>query len=310
MIERTSMRSDRLTCILNGAAGSNRALQANDRLPDLFAQHGAHARILLATDGEEIADLARRAAEENSDLVVAAGGDGTMNGVASALIGTETPLGVLPLGTLNHFAKDLHIPMELEAAVATIFTGQVAQIDVGAVNGRPFLNNSSLGLYPFIVREREKEQSKGHGKWVAFVEAALFAIRRYSPLYVNLRVDDRNQSDRSPFIFIGNNRYELSGMHIGARVKLDAGKLSVYRAPHAGRIKLLRLALQALAGQHAPDDLVILDTKEFWIAAKRDRLSVAIDGEVAALRTPLHYRCLPRALNVIVPAKDGIPLSN
>jgi diacylglycerol kinase family enzyme len=217
---------------------------------------------------------------------------------------------VLPLGTLNHFAKDLHIPMELEAAVATIFAGQVARIDVGDVNGQPFLNNSSLGLYPSIVREREEEQSKGHGKWAAFVEAVLFVLRRYSPLYVNLRVDDRNQNDRSPFIFIGNNRYELSGTHIGARMKLDAGKLWVYRAPHAGRIKLLRLALQSLAGQQAPGDLVIFDTKEFWIAAKNDRMSVAIDGEVATLRTPLHYRCLPRALNVIVPAKHGIPVSN
>jgi diacylglycerol kinase family enzyme len=207
MTERTPARSDCITCIVNGAAGSNRARPASDRLVGLFAQHGAQARLVVARDGDDIAALARRAVEENSRPIVAAGGDGTMNGVAAALLGTETALGVLPLGTLNHFARDLNIPMDLEAAVANVFAGRVVRVDVGEVNGRPFLNNSSLGLYPSIVREREDEQRKGHGKWVAFAEAVVFAIRHYSPLYVNLRTARQNQiADRTPFIFVGNNR--------------------------------------------------------------------------------------------------------
>jgi len=305
LTERLSRGS--ITCVLNGAAGSNRAHQASDRIADLFAQHGAQARIVLSGGGDEVTALARQGIAENTNLVVAAGGDGTINGVAAALIGTKTALGVLPLGTLNHFAKDLKIPLELEAAVANIFTGRVTQIDVGEVNGRPFLNNSSLGIYPFIVRQREKQQSKGRGKWVAFAEAAWHALLRYSPLYVNLQMDGQHEiADETPFVFIGNNRYQLSGLHIGERASLDAGKLWVYRAPRATRTKLLRLAIQAFVGQESPSDLEMFDTEEFWIGAKGRRLSVATDGEVAVLNTPLHYRSLPRALGVIVPSHDDL----
>lgn len=310
MAPNASNRTERLTCILNASAGSNRARESRDRLAKLFADHGEKARILLATKGEEIPALARRAVEENGRPIVAAGGDGTINAVAAAAIGTDTPLGVLPLGTLNHFAKDLNIPMKLDAAVANIFSGEVARVDVGEVNGRPFLNISSLGLYPTVVQEREKQQDKGHGKWVAFAEAVVFAFRRYSPLQVRLRVNDRDERDRSPFIFVGNNKYDVSGFHIGARRRLDAGKLWVCRAPHAGRMKLLRLALQVLAGHPSAGDLAMFDANEFWIHAKRDHLRVAFDGEVATLETPLHYRSLPKALNVIVPVRNGPAMSD
>jgi diacylglycerol kinase family enzyme len=303
-------RGERLTCILNASAGSDRARESRDRLAGLFAEHSAEATILLASKGEEIPALARRAIEEKSHTIVAAGGDGTINAVAAAAIGTDTPLGVLPLGTLNHFAGDLNIPMELEAAVANVFSGQIARVDVGEVNGRPFLNNSSLGLYPAIVREREKQQRKGHAKWVAFAKAVVFAFRRYSPLSINLHVDDRNQTGRTPFIFVGNNAYDVSGFNIGSRKNLDTGKLWVCRAPHAGRIKLLCLALQTLAGHPSRGDLTIFEANEFWIGANRDHLRVALDGEVATLPAPLHYRSLPKALNVIVPVPKGVPVSD
>ena len=309
MVTYTAGRAERLTCILNSSAGSNRARESRDRLANLFSEHGAPAEILLATKGEEIPTLTRRAIEENSRPVVAAGGDGTINGVAAALVGTDTPLGVLPLGTFNHFAKDLNIPMKLEAAVANIFSGQIARVDAGEVNGRLFLNNSSLGLYPAIVHEREQQQRKGLAKWVAFAEAVVFVFRRYSSMYVNLRVDDKNQTDRTPFIFVGNNPYDLSGLSIGARARLDTGKLWVCLAPHAGRMQLLRLALQALFGEPSPRDLVNFGAEEFLIGTDRDRLRVATDGEVATLRTPLHYRSLPKALNVIVPVQNGITTS-
>lgn len=302
-----SARSSHMSCILNGAAGSNRAHDARDRLADLFAQRGVQAQICLARDGDEIISLTRGSIERGCTTVVAGGGDGTVSAVASLLINTETALGVIPLGTLNHFAKDLRIPLELEAAVANIFTGQVARIDVGQVNGRPFLNNSSLGLYPTIVRQREEQQRQGHGKWLAFVEATLFALRRYSRVYVSLQVNQQHQkADETPFVFVGNNRYESSGLHIGERERLDTGRLWVYRAPHATRLVLFRLALQALAGRNSPRDLKIFDAAEFWVGSRNKRLSVATDGEVTTLDTPLHYRILPRALSVIVPVGNGL----
>src|SRR5512141_2991339 len=158
------------TCILNSAAGGTR--QDRHKLADLFAQVPAEVHIMEADDSSDVSTLVRKAVAENSKLVLAAGGDGTINAVATALIGTDAVLGVLPLGTFNHFAKDLNIPLVLEAAVANIFHGEVASVDVGEVNGRIFLNNSSLGIYPGVVQEREAHQRKGHSKWVAFAKAA------------------------------------------------------------------------------------------------------------------------------------------
>ena len=104
---------------------------------------------------------------------MAGGGDGTVNTVASAVIDTDKTFGVLPLGTLNHFAKDLHIPLDLEAAARTIIAGHTTQVDVGEVNDEIFLNNSSLGLYPRLVQKRKKKQRLGSRKWAAFFWAAI-----------------------------------------------------------------------------------------------------------------------------------------
>ena len=293
-------RSASATCILNSAAGGTR--QDRDKLADLFAQVPAEVHIVEANDSSNVSTIARKAVVENSKLVLAGGGDGTINAVATALIGTEAVLGVLPLGTFNHFAKDLKIPLGLEAAVTNIFHGEVASIDVGEVNGRIFLNNSSLGFYPGLVREREAHQRMGHSKCVAFAKAAIFIFKRYSPLTVRTKLDETTTLPSStPFVFVGNNRYQTAGLHIGERISLDGGTLWVCQAPHAGRGKLLSMALQALIGRSNPRELVILETSEFWVRPKAKTLRVANDGEVHRMDTPLHYRSLARALRVIVP---------
>jgi diacylglycerol kinase family enzyme len=302
MIENPLIRSAVVTCILNGAAGSNRALEARDQIADLFARHGSEARVLLARSGSEIPDLARRAMAEGSQPVVAGGGDGTLGAVASALVGSRHALGILPLGTLNHFAKDLKIPLELEAAVANLFTGRLARVDVGEVNGRIFLNNSSLGLYPAIVREREERQRHGAGKWIAFALAVVTILWRYAPVHVWLRVDSRPESGApTPFVFIGNNRYEIEGAHMGGRSRLDGGRLWICRAPHAGLWTLLRLAVTALLGRVPHGGFDAVDGEQCEVRAKRGHLRVSADGEVISLETPLHYRIRPGALGVIVP---------
>lgn len=303
MVDDSTFRTPCAVCILNGAAGGAR--QTRGKLADLFALARAEVQIVDVNDSSDASALARKAVTENIKLVLAGGGDGTISAVAAALIGTDAVLGVLPLGTLNHFAKDLKIPLELEAAVANIFHGEVARIDVGEVNGRIFLNNSSLGFYPGMVREREAHQREGHGKWVAFAQAAIFVFKRYSPLSVRARLDETTALPAStPFVFVGNNRYQTAGLHIGERISLDGGTLWVCQAPHAGRGKLLRLALQALFGRSNPRELVILETSEFWVRPKAKTLRVANDGEVNRMDTPLHYRSRPRALRVMVPPRD------
>lgn len=140
--------------IINACSGANDKEQARERLAEVFSNGHRGTRISLAQSGEEIIGLARRAVDDGCEPIIAGGGDGTINAVASTLVGTDRTLGVLPLGTLNHFAKDLSIPLDLEEAARVCVAGHTARVDVGEVNNRIFLNNSSLGLYPSIVRHR------------------------------------------------------------------------------------------------------------------------------------------------------------
>ena len=257
----------------------------------------------LAKSGEEMIDTARKAVEDGVQLVVAGGGDGTINAVASALTGTDVALGVLPLGTLNHFAKDLGIPQVLDEAIRNVAEGKHIRVDVGAVNDRIFLNNSSLGLYPDIVRHREKQQHRlGRGKWPAAVWATIAALRRYPFLNVKLAVDGAQHARSTPFVFIGNNEYTMEGLAIGARERLDGGRLSLYVAQRPGRLGLLRFALRALFGKLAQErDFDVMLSEQFDIATHHRHLRVATDGEVSLMTTPLFYRIKPAALTVIVP---------
>jgi YegS/Rv2252/BmrU family lipid kinase len=292
--------------IINASSGTNDKEQARERLAEVFANGGTRPRISLAQSGEEIIDLARRAVNDNCDPVIAGGGDGTINAVASVILGTNRTLGVLPLGTLNHFAKDLSIPLDLEEAARVCVEGHTAKVDVGEVNDRIFLNNSSLGLYPSIVRHREKQQQRlGRGKWPAFVWAVLSVLRRYPFLSVRLSIDDREMSRRTPFVFIGNNEYEMENFNLGARSCINKGQLSLYVVHRTSRFGLLRLAFGALfGGLRKQDDFDALCTKEIWIETRHSRLRVATDGEVTIMNTPLHYRVRPGALRVLVPKKS------
>ncbi|MBV9043916.1 MAG: NAD(+)/NADH kinase [Alphaproteobacteria bacterium] len=296
--------SGTICCILNGGAGT--AAAASDlesKVAELFAAHGARPKILVAHKGDDMTAMAAAEIERGASLVVAGGGDGTINAVASALIGKDVTFGVLPLGTLNHFAKDLNIPLALDAAIANLFTGRAAPVDAAEVNDRVFLNNSSLGLYPAIVRQREEIQKTGHGKWPAFVQAMAYALWRYSALHIDVGVAgiDRTE-EKTPFIFIGNNRYEVAGLDIGKRARLDEGRLWVYRAPRTNRAGLFVMALRALFGRNKPRELQIFDAESFEVRTRRRHPLVSTDGEVVRLAAPLRYRIHPRALRVIVPA--------
>lgn len=292
----------KITVIINAGAGADGKEDVRDQLVELFQAGGVEAQVSLAHTGDEVTELARKAAQSDADAIVAGGGDGTISSVASELMGTNKVLGVLPFGTLNHFAKDLQMPLELEGAVQTIIAGHTIDVDVGEVNDRIFLNNSSLGLYPSIVREREKKQRLGHGKWPAFVWAALAVMRRYPFLEIRLSVEGEQLTLKTPFVFIGNNEYEMESLKVGGRARLDAGKLSLYLTHRTGRLGLIVLALRALLGRLRQErDFVVLITEEIWLATKHRRVRVAFDGEVMIMEPPLHYRIHARALRVLVP---------
>jgi diacylglycerol kinase family enzyme len=248
---------------------------------------------------------ARKALAGRVDVVVAGGGDGTINAIASVVAGSGVDFGVLPLGTLNHFAKDLGVPLVLDEAVRNVAEGQRLKVDVGRVNERIFLNNSSLGLYPDIVRDRARQQVRlGRGKWPAAAWATIAALRRYPFLSVTLSVDGRQLSRSTPFVFIGNNEYTMQGLAIGARERLDGGLLSLYVAQRPGRMGLLRFAVRALCGRLAQErDFDVILAQGFEIATRHRHLRVATDGEVTIMATPLQYRIEAAALTVIVPMR-------
>jgi YegS/Rv2252/BmrU family lipid kinase len=293
----------RAAVIINGSAGSGHDQDTAQSLRERFARVGLDAQITVAANGNEIVEAAKVARDGNWDVIVGGGGDGTINAIGSALVDTGRPFGVLPLGTLNHFAKDLGMPLDLDEAVKVIATGRHKRVDVGEVNGHLFLNNSGLGLYPDIVHDRERQQRRlGRGKWLAAAWASLAALRRYPFLSVQLTVDGQRLARRTPFIFIGNNEYLMEGFSIGERARLDAGTLSLYVAQRPGRLGLLRFALRALLGTLAQDrDFDVLLASEMEVETRRTPIRVATDGEVTLMQSPLRYRVLPGALTVIVP---------
>ena len=214
--------------IINARSGAGSRAAVQERLAGALKAAGVEARILLACDGVELVALAERAAHSDAECVVAGGGDGTINAVAAAMIESDKTLGVLPFGTMNHFAKDLGIPLDLDGAVDTIVRGRAARIDVGDVNGRIFLNNSSLGLYPRVIHARDRQQRLGWGKWPAYIWATFAVLRRYPFLDIRVNVDGKELTDRTPFVFVGNNAYDMERFNVGGRARLDKGELSLY----------------------------------------------------------------------------------
>ncbi|MET0264081.1 MAG: diacylglycerol kinase family protein [Duganella sp.] len=291
-----------IVVIVNASAGLGYCGELSSELAEKFRRHGAEPEIVLARSGEEMIARAKQAVSDKVTVVVAGGGDGTINAVASALVGSDTHLGVLALGTLNHFAKDMHIPLDLDQAVANAVLGKPRRVDVGEVNGRIFLNNSSLGIYPDIVRDREKQQKHlGRSKWHAFGRALFVTMRRFPFMSVRLRINGEERLRRTPFVFIGNNEY-LQGVTMGARERLDGGKLWLYVAQKPTRLALLRYAVHALFNRlSAARDFDVLTATELTIDTRHRHLRVATDGEVTVMTPPLSYRSRAGALSVIAP---------
>ena len=297
--------STAMIVIMNRSAGGLDDPQA--RIAELFRAHGEAPRIVQPDDHRDISSLALEAAQSEEETVVAAGGDGTINAVAAELAGTHKTLGVLPVGTLNHFAKDLGIPLNLEAAVQAVLQKHAMSVDVGEVNGRIFINNSSLGIYPQIVSRREAQQSRfARGKWPAFLWATLQAFRRFPFLDLRVTFEGRQIMRKTAFLFVGNNEYEIAGFKLGSRACLNGGKLGLYLSQGTGRLGLFRLALHALFGRvDQAKDFEVFCVAEARVETRKRRLLVACDGEVALMETPLQYRIRPGALRVLVPNKSA-----
>ena len=288
--------------IINAGSGSVESEETKRRLEELFKENNLEANVNLAKDGAEIVALAEKLAKSDAEIICAGGGDGTISAVASKIYDTDKILGVLPLGTLNNFSKDLHLSGDLAEAVKVIAAKNVKKIDTGEVNGHIFINNSSIGLYPHIVKRREAQQRLGRGKWRSAFWAALKMLKRSPFFAVRLKTEIGERIVKTPFVFVGNGEYEMDFFNIGRRAEIADGKLSVYFLRKSGRKGLFTLILRTVFGRlRQTDDFEEITVEEITFETRKKKILVAFDGEVEMLDTPLHYKIHPNSLNVIVP---------
>jgi diacylglycerol kinase family enzyme/membrane-associated phospholipid phosphatase len=278
-----------------------------EALAQLFRAEGLPAA-LWVTKGDQIGPSARLAVEQGAKTLVAAGGDGTVNAVIQAIAGSTVRLGVLPMGTLNHFAHDLKIPTEMEEAVRAIARGVPFRVDVGEVNGRLFINNASIGFYAHMVKKRDEIRERlGYRKWRALFKAGLFVFWRFPLISVEVESREERWKFRTPLLFIGNNEYPMTLFEMGQRAALDHGTLSIYAVRSETRLAFVLLSIRALLGRlEAARDFQFFLGRSLSVDASRRRLRIALDGEVTSMQPPLEFRIRAQAIQVMVPEAAGL----
>jgi diacylglycerol kinase family enzyme len=244
----------------------------------------------------------RESLATGSKGIIAAGGDGTLNAVAGALRNSGVPMAILPIGTLNHLARNLGVPLDADQAIDALDRGRIQKIDLGEVNGSVFLNNSILGLYPEYEFAKEGSLRRGRQKWLAMASALINVFRRYPQMTVRLVTGGREIMRRTPYVLVANNEHRMEGYELGERDRLDEGVLWVYVMRRRTRWELLKIAVSLLFGRfrrRETFETFIVDRVRIETWEKRP--GVALDGDVRRLTAPLAYRSLPGALHVVAP---------
>jgi YegS/Rv2252/BmrU family lipid kinase len=294
----------RVPVLLNRGGG---AFADDPALPDhverSLRKAGLDVDVQLVSGGE-CAARCQAISKRGDPLLIVGGGDGTISAAASATVGTDTLLGILPLGTLNHFARDLGIPAKLDDAALLIASKRERQVDVGQMNDRIFINNSAIGLYPLMVIDRDLQRKRfGRSKSASMIVASLRTLARFNHHRLTLTVnEERTGRVDTPLLFVGNNDYRIDIEAPGRRERLDRGELSVLVMRKKTRRSFLAASLRAFFGRSRNDDMVRLDDVErLRVSAARKQLVVSLDGEVVGVGPSLDYRIRKRALRVIAP---------
>ena len=297
----------KVRAVINRAGGTlNGADEEEQQIVAAFAAAGVDADVRMTDSADIYEALKEAAAAPGLDAVVAGGGDGTLSCAAGHLAGTGRAFGILPLGTLNHLARDAGIPTELEDAAKVIAAGHVKEIDVAEVNGRVFVNNSSVGLYPDMVMLREMEQEKlGRSKRRAMLSASWASLRHFRRHRLWISAPGLETPIKTPLLFIGNNRYQVNLFGLGKREQIDEGKLCLYAIRAKNRLHLFWAGIRGIFGRlDQQRDFVTAYVTEAEISADRAVLVVSADGETVRMETPLKYRIRPKALRLLAPAPD------
>jgi len=281
----------------------NRNKGGRDQVAAVLSNVGVAATV-EAVDGDAIRARAEAAVKAGARLVIVGGGDGSVNSAAEAIAGTDATLGILPLGTLNHLARDLGIPFDIDKAATVIAAGQTRSIDVAEVNGRTFVNNAAIGLYPLMVLDRELQQQRlGRSKRLAMLVASLRTLARFHHQRLQISADGGEARIETPLLFVGNNDYRLALPAAGKRDHLDDGQLCVMVMRKKSVSGFLAAMTRALLGIQRPDDMVRLDgVTHLRVDSARSAVTLALDGETLAIKPPLEFRIRRGALKVNAPA--------
>lgn len=298
--------------VFNARSGSAGKL-TEEQLRALFAAQG-HEVSIDADDEAPLEARVRRAIESDAPVIVAAGGDGTVTALAAAILKTSKTLGVLPLGTANLLARDLRLPLDPEGWVAALDTMETRQIDVGEVNGRPFLHKVVIGTIPGIAAAREEIRDRsGIGARLAFLGHFARRLARAKRIAVEITPrDGEARVERVQSIAVGNNGYDEGVGRFFSRSCLDAGRLSVYVLKHLTLTDVLRLSAEMLMGAWRQDEaLEIENVRALRIRMRRRRVRAMVDGEIMMLDTPLEFSLRPCALSILAPppvsAEEPVP---
>ncbi len=294
----------RFVVFVNAAAGSVDEVDDDLRtIEQAFAAADVDAEV-SGIDPKDLADAMRSAWNARPDAIVIAGGDGSVNAAAGVAVEHDMLLGVLPMGTFNHFAKDVGTPTDdVAAAAAWLAAGVETLVDVGDVNGRVFVNNASIGVYPHMVAGRDAIRAeRGWGKVRAVPVAIVNTLRDLPVLHLRVTLDGgRPTPVVTPFIFIGNGLFDRGGGRLGTRISLDDHLLGAYAITTAGRWRLVANAITArLRGIDAAPDTQRQPAETIVIESATGTIDVAVDGEPAQMASPLRFRSRAGALRVLV----------
>lgn len=244
----------------------------------------------------------RERARRGTSLFIAMGGDGTVHHIIQGVAQTSSVLAVIPAGTYNHFARDLSIPLDWNAALDVALHGDTRQIDAARINERFFLNNVSLGLYPELVAHRE-EHGRDVPRWKARLYALYRTLRKYPHVTLTVEAASQQETIRTHLFLVSNNSYDLERFGIEApRETLTEGKLSVYWLSHRSRWQLAKIVARYMAGRvREIPGFTAFRTTQMRVQSSRGSLRVGIDGELFTLATPLVIESVPASVSVRVP---------
>jgi diacylglycerol kinase family enzyme len=297
-----------VTVLWNMRSGWDEGEREAEAVRHVLAEIDPDLKFQKLDAGQNIVQQCEQCLDSGAQVLVAAGGDGTINAVASALVNKQATLGVIPAGTLNHFARDLAIEIDPEKAARQLTEGHEIMVDVGWINGHIFVNNSVLGIYPVYRAARESYEARGLGKtgagrFLAVLGGILRIFWRVPHLAVRLEVNGQTRVMRTPFVLIANNEHELEEWRIGRRTSLSEGHLWVYVMRKSSRWSLLRFFFSFIFGRFSKKDAFEeFRVRELRIETKRKQIGVGVDGEIVQMQSPLEYRSLPKALRVIAPS--------